>query len=105
LQTHQFLVSRPPRPEEGPIQADPASTASEAPEAEESQDGDDAEESQEETSSTMSPPPALSEDLDVDKKRKRVEELVSSSTSAQKTVARETLVIEDEQELFDALDL
>jgi hypothetical protein len=52
----------------------------------------------------MSPPPVLSEDLDIDKKRKRVEKLVSSSTSAQKIVAGETLVIEDEQELFDALD-
>jgi hypothetical protein len=104
LQAHQFLVSRPPLPEEGPIQADPASAASEAPEAKENQDGGDAEESQEESSSTMSPLPVLSEDLGVDKKRKRVEELVSSSTSAHKTVAGETLVLEDEQELFDALD-
>jgi hypothetical protein len=52
----------------------------------------------------MSPPPALSEDLGVDKKRKRVEELASSSTSARKTVAEETLVLDEEQELFDALD-
>jgi hypothetical protein len=104
LQTHQFLVSRPPLPEEGPIPADLVSATFEAPEAEENQDGDDAEESQEETSSTMSPPPALSEDLGVDKKRKRVEELASSSTSAQKTVGGETLVPDEEQELFDALD-
>jgi hypothetical protein len=53
----------------------------------------------------MSPPPALFEDLGIDKKRKCVEELVSSSTSAHKTVAGETLVLEDEQEIFDALDL
>jgi hypothetical protein len=45
LQGHQFLVSRPPLPEERPIQADPVSATSEAPEAEESQDGDDAEDS------------------------------------------------------------
>jgi hypothetical protein len=40
----------------------------------------------------MSPPPTLSEDLGVDKKRKRVEELASSSTSTQRTVAGEAPV-------------
>jgi hypothetical protein len=45
---------------------DLVAASSEAPEAEEIQDGDDAEESQEETSLTMSPPPALSEDLGVE---------------------------------------
>jgi hypothetical protein len=35
VQGHQFLVSRPPLPEEGPIQADPISATSEAPEADE----------------------------------------------------------------------
>jgi hypothetical protein len=80
------------------------STASEAPEAEDSQDGDEGEDSLEETSSTTSPPPALSKDLVVDKKRKCVEEFASSSASAHKTVAGETLVLEDEQELFDTLD-
>jgi hypothetical protein len=50
LQGHQFLGSRPPLPEEGPIQADPVSAASEAPEAKESQDRDDAEDSLEGTS-------------------------------------------------------
>jgi hypothetical protein len=54
---------------------------SEAPEAEENQDGDEAEESEEDTSSTKSPPPALSEDTGADKKRKRVNEFTSSSTS------------------------
>jgi hypothetical protein len=51
----------------------PISAASEAPEAEDSQDGDEGEDSLEGTSSMMSPPPALSEDLGVEKKRKRVE--------------------------------
>jgi hypothetical protein len=82
----------------------PISAASEAPEAEDSQDGDESEDSLEGTSSTTSPPPALSEDLGVDKKRKRVEELASSSASAHKTMTRETLALEDELELFDALD-
>jgi hypothetical protein len=104
VQNHLFLVSRPPLPEKGPIPADLASAASEAPDAEENQDRDDVEESQEETSSTTSQSPALSEDLGIDKKRKRVEELVSSSTSAQQMLAGEALVLEDEQELFDALD-
>jgi hypothetical protein len=52
LQDHQFLVSRPPLPKEGPLPADLASAASKAPEAEENQDGNDAEESEENTSST-----------------------------------------------------
>jgi hypothetical protein len=52
----------------------------------------------------MSPPPTLSKDLGVDKKRKRVEELASSSAFAPKTVVGETLILEDEQELFNALD-
>jgi hypothetical protein len=35
VQDHQFLVSRPPLPEEGPLLADLASSVSKAPEAEE----------------------------------------------------------------------
>jgi hypothetical protein len=52
----------------------------------------------------MSPPPALSEDLGVDRKRKHVKEFTSLSASAHKTVVGETLDIEDDEELFDALD-
>jgi hypothetical protein len=48
----------------------PISAASEAPKAEDSQDGDEAEDSLEGTSSTTSPPPALSEGLGLNKKRK-----------------------------------
>jgi hypothetical protein len=48
-----------------------------------------------------SPPPALSENLVVDKKRKHVEELASLSTSIQRTAADEALVQEDDLELFD----
>jgi hypothetical protein len=104
FQYHQSLVSHPPLPQGGPIQNVPVSAASEAPEAEDSQDEDEAEDSLERTSSTMSPPPALSEDLGLDKKRKRVEELVSLSASAHKNVAGEASALEDEEELFDALD-
>jgi hypothetical protein len=50
------------------------------------------------------PPPALSKDLGIDKKRKHVEELASSSASAHKTVAGEASALEDEEELFNALD-
>jgi hypothetical protein len=53
---------------------------------------------------TTSPPSALSEDLGVDKKRKRVEELASSSTSAQRIVAGEAPGLEEGVELFDLLD-
>jgi hypothetical protein len=104
LQGHQFLVSRSPLPEEGPIQADPISAASEAPEAEESQDGDDAKDSLEETSSTTSPPPTDSEDPSLDRKRKHVEEFISSSTSASKAVVGEPSAPHEDEELFDLLD-
>jgi hypothetical protein len=52
----------------------------------------------------MSPPPTLSEDLVVDKKRKCIEELASSSTSAQRMVAEEAPGLEGGVELFDLLD-
>jgi hypothetical protein len=104
FQDHQSLVSRPPLPEGGPIQDVPISAASEAPEAEDSQDEDEAKDSLERTSSTTSPPLALFEDLGLDKKRKRVKELLSSSTSAHKNVAGEASALEDQEELFDALD-
>jgi hypothetical protein len=104
FQDHQSLTSRPPLPEGGALQDVPVSTASEAPEAEDSHEGDEAEDSLEGTSSTMSPPPALSEDLGRDKKRKRTTELLSSSTSVHKNVIRETSVPEEEVELFDLLD-
>jgi hypothetical protein len=104
FQDHQSLISCPPLPEGGAIQDVPVSAASEAPENEDSQDGDEAEDSLEGTSSTTSPPPALSEDLGLNKKRKRMKELLSSSTSAHQNVAGEASALEDEEELFDALD-
>jgi hypothetical protein len=54
---------------------------------------------------TTSPPPANSEEPSLDKKRKRVEELFSSSTSAPKNVAGEASALEDDVEIFDLLDL
>jgi hypothetical protein len=76
-----------------------ASPASEAPEADESQDGDDVKESEDETSSSTSPPPALAEDVGVDKKRKRVDEIASSSSA----VAGKAPVIVEDVEYFDML--
>jgi hypothetical protein len=99
------LVSRPPLPEEGPIQADLASAASEALEADDDQDGDDAKISLEESGSTSSPPPAVSEEPSLDKKRKRLDELLSSSTSAQRDAPGEPSASNtSEVEIFDALD-
>jgi hypothetical protein len=57
LSDHQFLTSRPPLPEEGPITAEIAPADSEAPEAFENLDGDGAEGSLEGSDSTLSPPP------------------------------------------------
>jgi hypothetical protein len=105
VQGHQFFVSRPPLPEGGPIQADPVSTTSEAPEADKSQDRDDAEVSLEEDNSTMLPPPAHSEEPSLDKKRKRVEELFSSSTSSPKNVVGEPSAPNPPKaEIFNLLD-
>jgi hypothetical protein len=105
LQGHQSFVSRPPLPGGGPIQADPISTTSKAPDADESQDGDDVEVLLEENSSTTSPPPAHSEEPSLDKKRKHVEELLSSSTSAPKNAAGEPSAPNPpEVEIFDLLD-
>jgi hypothetical protein len=104
FQDHQFLVSRPPLLEGGNIQNIPVSAASEAPEVEDNQDGNGGEDSLEDTSSTMSPPPALSEDRGIDKKRKLATELLSSSTSVHTTVIGETSVPEGDVELFDLMD-
>jgi hypothetical protein len=105
FQDHRLLVSRPPLPEGGGgIPNVPVSAASETPEAGDSQDGDEGKDSLERTSSMTSPPPALSEDLVIDKKRKHVENFASSSVSTHKTVAGETLTPEDDLELFDIMD-
>jgi hypothetical protein len=96
VQEHQFLILRPPLPEAGPFSADLASSVSEAPEAEENQDRDDAEESEEDTSLMTSPPPALSKDTGVDKKRKRVDDLGSLISSLQRTAAdKAPILVED----------
>jgi hypothetical protein len=99
VQGHQFLASRPPLPEEGPLSADLASSVSEAPEADENQDGDDAKESEEDTSSSTSRPPVLADDTGVDKKRKRVDKLASSSSVA----ADKASVLAGDMEYFDLL--
>jgi hypothetical protein len=99
------LVSRRHLPEEGPIQADPAPVSSEAPEADKSQDGDEAEGSLEESDSTTSPPPAISEDRDLEKKRKRVGDLASSSTFVLNEALGEAAAAKDtEPDMFDLLD-
>jgi hypothetical protein len=103
VQGHQFLLSRPPLPEAGPLPADLASSVPEAPEADENQDGDDVEESEEGTSLSTSPPPVRSEDTGMDKKRKRVDEFASSSSSLQKTMADKASVLAGDMEYFDLL--
>jgi hypothetical protein len=103
VQDHQFLVSRPPLLEAGPLPADLASSVSKAPEANENQDGDDAEDSEEDSSSSTSPPPALSEDTGADKKRKRLDDFTSSRTSLQRTAADKAPILEEDIEYFDLL--
>jgi hypothetical protein len=99
------LVSRPPLPEEGPIQADPASAASDVPEDDDGQDREDAEISQEESGSTSSPSPTHSEEPSLDKKRKLLDKLLSSSTCAPRDAPGETSAPKTSKvEIFDALD-
>jgi hypothetical protein len=83
------LASRPPLPEEGPINAKPAPANSRAPEACEYQEGDEAEGSLEGSDSTLSPPLAESEAQGAEKKQKCMEDLTSSGTSNPKDVPQE----------------
>jgi hypothetical protein len=103
VQGHQFLLSCPPLPEAGPLPADLASSISEAPEADKNQDGDDAKELEEDTSSSTSPPPVHSKDTGMNKKRKRVDEFASLSSSLQKAVADKASVLVGDMEYFDLL--
>jgi hypothetical protein len=50
-----------------------------------------------------SPPPVLSEDTGVDKKRKHVDEFTSSSTSMQRIAANKAPVLEEDVEFFDLM--
>jgi hypothetical protein len=105
FQDHRLLVSRPPLPKGGgAIPNVPVSMASKAPEAEDSQDEEEGGDSLERTSSTMLPPPSLSEDIGIGKKRKRAKEFTSSSASAHKTTAGETPAPEDDVELFNLME-
>jgi hypothetical protein len=98
------LVSHPPLPEGGQLEADPAPSNSEAPEADECRGGDDAVDSQEGDGSTTSPPPAISEDKGL-KKRKRPDNLVSACTSNSKDASGELAGVDTFGfEMFDALD-
>jgi hypothetical protein len=49
------------------------------------------------------PPPALSEDTGVDKKRKHVDDIASSSSSLQRTAADKAPVLKEDIEYFDLL--
>jgi hypothetical protein len=93
----------PPLPEAGPLPADLARSVSEAPEADDNQDGDDAKESEEDTSSSTSLPPVQPVDTGLDKKRKRVDEFASSSSSFQQVVAKKSHVLTEDMDLFDLL--
>jgi hypothetical protein len=53
----------------------------------------------------MSPPPAVSEDIDLEKKRKRVGDVASSSTSILKEASWEAAAAKDsEPDMFELLD-
>jgi hypothetical protein len=105
LYDHQFLVSRPHLPEEGPINAKPTVADSEAPEASDNQDGDEVEGSLEGSHSTLSPPPAECETQGAEKKRKRAKDLTSSGTSNPKDVAQEQTTSKGSAlDIFELLD-
>jgi hypothetical protein len=100
-----ILGFSPSSPRGGQLKADPTPSNSEAPEADECRGGDDAIDSQEGSGSTTSPPPAISEEPSLDKNRKLVDELLSSSTSTQRDAPGEPSAPHtSEVEIFDALD-
>jgi hypothetical protein len=78
-------------------------SVSEAPEADDNQDEDDAEESEGDTSSSTSSPLVQLEDTGLDKKRKRVDEFASSSSSLQRAVAEKSPVMTEDMEFFNLL--
>jgi hypothetical protein len=80
-------------------------SVSKAPEADDNQDGDDAKESEEDTSSSTSLPPVRPKDTGLDKKRKRVNEFASSSSSLQQAVVEKSPILTEDMDLFDLLDL
>jgi hypothetical protein len=99
------LTSRPPLPEEGPINAKPTPADSEAPEAGENQDGDEDEGSLEGSDSTLSPPLAESEAQGAEKKRKCAKDLTSSGTSNPKDVPQEKAAVKgSDLDIFEFLD-
>jgi hypothetical protein len=99
------LASRPPLPEEGPINAEVAPTNFEVPEACENQDGDEAEGSLEGSDSTLSPSLAESEAQGAEKKQKRMEDLTSSGTSNPKDAPWEQTTSRDSvPAMFELLD-
>jgi hypothetical protein len=99
------LVSCPPLPEEGPINAEPAPADSEAPEAGDNQDDDEAKGSLEGSDSTLSPPPAESETEGAEKKWKQAEDLTSSGTSNLKDVPQEQTTTKGfDLDIFELLD-
>jgi hypothetical protein len=49
------------------------------------------------------PPPALSEDTGADKKRRRVDDFASLSSSLQRTATDKAPVLEEDIEYFDLL--
>jgi hypothetical protein len=105
LKDHQFLASRPPLPEEGPINAEPAPVDSRAPEACENQDRDEVEGSLEGSDSSLLPPLTESEAQGVEKKQKHMEDLTSSGTSNPKDVPQEQTTSKgSDLDIFELLD-
>jgi hypothetical protein len=105
LQGHRILSSRPSLPEEGPIAVKVAPTNLEASEAFENQDGDGAEGSLEGSDSTLTPPPAESENQGADKKRKHPEDLTYPGSSKPKDVPQDQSTSKDHPPtLFDFLE-
>jgi hypothetical protein len=99
------LTSRPPLPEEGPLNVEAAPAEFEAPEAGNNQDGDEVEGSLERSDSMVSPSLDESETQAAERKRKCTEELTSSGTSNPKYAPREKTVVEGfSLDIFGLLD-
>jgi hypothetical protein len=100
-----FTGSRPPLPEEGPIITEIAPSDPEAPKTTKNQGRVGVEGSLEVSDSTQSPPPAESEELCADRKRKHQEDCTSLGTSKLKDVQHDQSTSKNPPaSLFDFLE-
>jgi hypothetical protein len=100
------LTSRPPLPEEGPLNVEATPDEFEAPKAGNNQDGNEVKGSLERSDSMVLPSLVESETQAAERKQKCTEELTSLGTSNPKYAPREKTIVEGfSLDIFGLLDL